>query len=239
MGSEYSCKLDRVVAEFDLQGADPRHGSIDEGLLHRWRGEGGHEGMGYRSLTRWFNRRLLREASRAAGRDVLSARLEFEYDALTGEDDLDRAEVAERLAAEGVDVDAVRDAFVSWGTMRTHLTDCLGGEKSTSAGGPWERQSIAVARSVAAEKVETALSSLGTKGDLAGVDRVAVDVTIELQCTDCPTRAPLSIALERGYVCEDHAEPAGTEMEAGRDEDGGTDTDAGTVDPIGDGGTES
>jgi hypothetical protein len=208
MGSDHNCKIDRVVAGYDLLAADPRHDSLHEGLLRRWRGDGDHEAAGYRTLTTWFNRRLLRAASRAAGRDVPAARLEYEYDALTGEDDLVRAEVGERLGAEGVDVEGVRDDFVSWGTMRTHLTDCLDGEKPSPDPGDWERESIDIARSVAAEKVETALSSLATKGEIADADRVAVDVGIELQCPECPTRAPLTIALDRGYVCEDHAEGA-------------------------------
>jgi hypothetical protein len=211
MGSDYNCKIDRVVADYDLHSADPRHESIHEGLRRRWRGEGGHDGAGYRTLTTWFNQRLLRAASRAAGRDVPAARLEYEYDALTGEDDLVRAEVGERLAADGVDVEAVREDFVSWGTMRTHLTDCLDGAKPSADPADWERKSIEIARSVAAAKVETALSSLGTKGEIADADRVGVHVGIELQCPDCPTRAPLAIARDRGYVCEDHADETGEE----------------------------
>ncbi|MEF8776427.1 MAG: hypothetical protein V5A43_07995 [Haloarculaceae archaeon] len=206
MGADHSCKVDRVVAAYDLADADPRHGSIDEGLLARWRGDGDHEAVGYRTLAAWFNRRLLRRASRDAGRTTPASRLEYEYEALTGEDDLAREEVSERLRADGVDVEGVRSAFVSWGSLRTHLLECLDGEKPPQEAGDWERDSIEVARSVVREKVETALSSLGSTGDLAGVDRTAVDVDIQLQCTACPTRAPLEIALDRGYVCAEHAE---------------------------------
>jgi len=204
MGADHRCKVDRVVAAHGLADADPRHGSIDEGLLARWRGDGGHEAVGYRTLADWFNRRLLRQACRDAGRATPASRLEYEYEALTGEDDLAREEVSERLRADGVDVDALRSAFVSWGTLRTHLLNCLDGEKPPQEAGDWERDSIEVARSVTTEKVETALSSLGTKGDLAGVDRTAVSVQVQLQCTECPTQAPLDIALDRGYVCADH-----------------------------------
>ncbi len=229
MGSDNSCKVDRVVAAYDLHAADPRHEAIDEGLLRRWRGDGGHEGMGYRPLTTWFNRRLLRQASRDAGRDVPPARLEFEYDALTGGDDLARAEVRESLAADGVDVEGVRAAFVSWGTMRTHLTECLDGEKPAGETGPWERESIDVARSVAAEKVEEALASLASKGDLDGADRATVEVGIQLGCPDCPTRVPLSIALDRGYVCETHPGATSTDADAGATStaDGGGDAQPG------------
>lgn len=205
MGADHSCKVDRVIAAYGLDDADPRHETIDEGLLKRWRGDEGHEAAGYRTLASWFNQRLLRQACREAGRETPASRIEYEYGALTGEDDLVRAEVSERLRADGVDAEAVRDDFVSWGTLRTHLTECLDGEKPLTEAGDWERDSIEVARSVTKEKVESALSSLETKGELAGVDRTSVTVQIQLRCTACPTRAPLEIALDRGYVCADHA----------------------------------
>jgi hypothetical protein len=195
-----------VIAEYGLDGADPRHGSIHEGLLARWRGEGSHSETGYRTLTEWFNRRLLRQVCADSGRDVGAGRVDHDYDALTGEDDLHRAEVADSLRADGVDVDRVVSDMVSWGTMRTHLTDCLDGEKASASGGDWERDTIEMARGFAREKVESALSSLETKGALDGVARTAVTVQVQVQCQECPTRVPLEVALDRGYVCETHAD---------------------------------
>jgi hypothetical protein len=204
MSGRSGCKVDRVVAEFDLEEADPRHESIHEGLLARWRGEGSHGAVGYRTLTEWFNRRLLRQVWAEQG-PVAPSRVEWVHEALTGEDDLERAEAAERLRTDGVDADRVESAMVSWGTMRTHLTDCLGGEKDVESGGDWERDSIEMARSFAGEKVESALSSLATKGAIDGVDRSTVVVQVQVECEECPTRVPLEVALDRGYVCETHA----------------------------------
>lgn len=202
------CKVGRVVEEYGLAGADPRHGSIHEGLLARWRGEGDHEGSGYRTLTSWFNRRLLWRVSVDHGRDTAGGRVEHDYEALSGEDDLRREDVLDSLRADGIDADRLLSDMVSWGTMRTHLTDCLDGEKGSDPAGGWERDSIEMARSFAREKVESALSSLESRGELDGVDSAAVSIQVQVQCEECPTRVPLEVALERGYVCETHARPA-------------------------------
>ncbi len=209
MASSGGCKLDRVVAAYCLEDADPRHDSIHEGLLARWRGEAEHSAVGYRTLTEWFNKRLLWRACVESGRETAGGRIDHDYEALTGDDPLRRADVIESLRADGVEADAVRDDMVSWGTVRTHLTDCLDGTKERT-GGDWERDTVGMARSFAREKVESALSSLETKGQLAGLDRASVSVQIQLHCEECPTRVPLDVALDRGYVCETHADGATT-----------------------------
>jgi len=204
MGSSGGCKIDRVVGAYGLAGADPRHASIHDGLLARWQGTDGHSAVGYRTLTGWFNRRLLQRACVENGRDIAGGRVDHDYEALTGDDELRRAEVEESLRADGVDADRLLEDMVSWGTVRTHLTGCLDGTKER-AGGDWERDAIGMARSFAREKVEGALSSLGAKGDLAGLDRASVTIQVQVQCEACPTRVPLEVALDRGYVCETHS----------------------------------
>lgn len=205
MAADSRCKVDEVIERYDLETADPRYESIDEGLLKRWTGADDNGPLGYRSLTEWFNKRLLRTVFDAHGRDALGNRVEHDFEALTSDDDLVRQEVVESLQADGIDGHAVSDAMVSWGTMRTHLKDCLGGTKETGAdSSDWERDTVAMARSFAREKVESALSSLDSKGDLDGLDDASVSIDIRVECDHCPTRVPLEVALDRGYVCEQH-----------------------------------
>lgn len=198
------CKVDRAIRDYGLDGTDPHHDSIHEGLLARWRGRGTHSEAGYRTLAAWFNKRLLRQVYVDHGRDTSGGRLDSDYEALTGEDDLLREELRESLRADGIDATAVESALVSYGTMRTHLLECLDGEKDSSATEPWEKESIRRATAFATEKVESAVSSLDTKGELDGVDSASVQVKVHIQCGECPTRVPLDVALERGYVCEQH-----------------------------------
>ena len=204
MGSSSGCKIDRVVGAYGLAGADPRHASIHDGLLARWQGTDGHSAVGYRTLTGWFNRRLLQRACVENGRDIAGGRVDHDYEALTGDDELRRAEVEESLRADGVDADSLVEDMVSWGTMRTHLTGCLDGTKERG-GGDWECDAVGMAKTFARGKVEEALSSLGAKGDLDGFDRASVSIQVQMQCEACPTRVPLEVALDRGYVCETHS----------------------------------
>jgi hypothetical protein len=201
-----SCKVDTLIEEYALDEVEARFDSTNERLLARWTGADGGSAVGYRPLTEWFNQRLLRTLYEREGRETLGVRVEADYDVLTGDDDLLREELADDLAADGIDAAAVQSALVSYGTMRTHLLECLDGKKDSSSTEPWERETIRRAREFASEKVESALSSLDTKGQLAGVDRSSVQVQVHLQCEDCPTRVPLDVALDRGYVCEQHSQ---------------------------------
>lgn len=205
MESPGSCKVDRVVAEYDLHGADPRHESIHDGVLARWTGEDGHDEAGYRTLTAWFNRRLLRRVYDRHGRNALGGQVESDYDALTGDDPLRSEEVVESLRADGIDAEHVRDDMVSWGSMRTHLNDCLDGQKERTSSTDWERESVEMARSFAREKVDDAVSALANDGAVDGLSRASATVQVLLECEVCPTQVPFDVALDRGYVCKRHA----------------------------------
>ena len=205
MTQDNGCKVDGVIERYDLVSTDPIYDSINKGLLARWTGVGKRSAMGYRSLTEWFNKRLLKAVYDEHGRETLGARLDSDYEALNGDDDLVGEEVVESLRADGIDSDSLKQDLVSWGTMRTHLKECLDGHKeSQTASTDWEKQSIQKAIAVTEDKTEAALSTLANKGTLAGGDTARIDVQIQLSCQSCPTRVPFDVALERGYVCEEH-----------------------------------
>ncbi|MDS0477251.1 rod-determining factor RdfA [Natrinema sp. 1APR25-10V2] len=205
MPTDSGCKVDAAVERYGLEAADPGYESIDDGLLARWKGADDRTPMGYRSLTKWFNKRLLKQVYDEHGRESLGARIESDYEALRSDNDLVREEMVESLLSDGIDAEEVRDAMVSYGTMRNHLKECLGGNKaSQTAETEWERESIEMAREVVREKAERALSSLETKGQIDGVESADVEVQINLSCQSCPTRVPFEVALRQGYVCQKH-----------------------------------
>lgn len=211
MTTEANCKVDRVIEKYSLMTADPRYDSLDEGLLKRWQGTGEHDAVGYRTLTEWFNKRLLRQVYKQHGRSALDDRVEFDYRALTSDDDLVRQEAIEKLDASGIDGGTVHEDMVSWGTMRTHLQECLDGDKEQpTSSSDWERDTVSMAKSFAAEKVESALSALSSKEKIDGIEESSVSVQIQLDCDHCPTRVPFDVALDRGYVCEQHSVKAET-----------------------------
>jgi hypothetical protein len=205
MTADTCCKVGRVIETCGLTSADPVLDSIDEELLARWTGASERSAVGYRSLTEWFNKRLLKTVYDDHGRDTLGATVDSDYAVLQGEDELVAAELAESLRADGIDADELQGALVSWGTMRTHLQDCLDGQKEPqTATTDWEVESVRKARGVTESKVESALSALARKERLTGGDTAEIEVQVQLGCDSCPTRVPFDVALERGYVCETH-----------------------------------
>lgn len=204
MNTECGCKVNSVIQQYDLR--DPQHDTVDEGLVARWHGNGPHQESGYRTLTAWFNKRVLRTVYESHGRSVLSHQLAADYEALRGDDELLKQEVETDLRSSGIDVDTLTDSLLSYGSIRTHLLDCLGGEKSAEeSASDWQRESIDIARSVAEEKATEALRALVNAGELDGGDGLSVDVDIQLRCDACPTVVPFDVAVDRGYVCDLHS----------------------------------
>ncbi|MFB6121626.1 MAG: rod-determining factor RdfA [Halobacteriaceae archaeon] len=213
------CKVDSLVERHSLTVPDPGYDAVDEYLVARWTGADGRAADGYKTLTEWFNKRVLRRRYEAAGRDA-GVHLDREYEVITGDDGVDRDELAADLAADGLDVDDLADELVSWSTMRHHLKDCLDAEKGTrSASTDWEHNTVRMARRRAEEMTRSVLSSLASKGRLPDAERSRVDVQVKLGCPECAVRVPFEDALERGYVCETHAESTTVESED-RDEGG-------------------
>jgi hypothetical protein len=140
------------------------------------------------------------------GRKSLGNRIEADYDALTGDDELVYEETVADIESDGIDADELLDSMVSWGTMRTHVTDCLGGQKHRpQSESDWQRESISRARSQATSKAEEAVSSLVGADRLDDGEGISVDVEVRLRCDHCPTVVPFDVALRRGFVCETHS----------------------------------
>lgn len=200
------CKVDDAVEEYDLRAPGTGSGSIDDYLVARWTGTNGRGAVGYRTLAEWFNRHLLGRVYDEHGRSTIGARVESEYEAITGDDDIVRGEVVGDLESDGIDAESLVDDMVSPRTMHRHLTGCLGAEKETpEARTDWERTSVEKARGLLEEKVAKASSSLASKGELRGADGAGIEVRIYLSCPECATRIPFEAARHQGYVCEEHS----------------------------------
>lgn len=205
MASRQRCKVDRALEKYDLDTVITGNDTINEYLLVRWNGTDGRSAEGYRPLTDWFNKRLLKYAYDEGGRDATGTRLQSEYDVLTGDDELVREEVADDLRMDGIDVDGVLDDMISWSTMRHHMKSCLEGEKDRpDATSEWEQESVTIARHQTKEKVDDALTSLDSKGTLPGGSQADTSVQVQLQCPVCHIRVPFDEAVSRGYICKDH-----------------------------------
>ena len=202
------CKVDALIERHAPTVPDPGYESVDDYLVARWTGADGRAADGYKALTEWFNKRVLKRVYDSHGRDTVSVHLDREYEVITGDADVQRDELAADLAVDGLDIDDIETELVSWSTMRHHLKGCLEAEKDTSpAATDWEANTVQMARERAADKARSVLSSLSSKGRLRDADRAHVDVQVKLSCPDCSVRVPFEDAVERGYVCATHSTP--------------------------------
>jgi hypothetical protein len=137
-----------------------------------------------------------------AGLSILGEEPVSKYERLTGEDEAVAEELRTDLATAGVDVERIVADFVSYGVIRTHLTECLDAERDPEAS-DWEADSIRIATDHAAQKVTEAIRSLSNKGELRAGGDVSVNVRVELECDRCHMRVPAERALRRGHVCSE------------------------------------
>lgn len=200
------CKVGTVIERYDLQ-----HGfegtELDAYLLARWLGEDDYAATGLRPLTDWFNRKLLKTVYNEHGRNALDTRVQSDYEALSGEDS--KIAVVDDLAVDGIDGEQLQSDFVSSTTLYRHFTDCLGVTKAKETSGPdsdWEREKIDYARETVQTNVEDSLRSLENKGRLPRGSEATIKTEIVLGCPDCTTQVSVERAIDRGYICEDHAE---------------------------------
>lgn len=204
--SRNRCKIDDAVEDYSLRAPSTGPDSIHDYLVARWTGTDGYRAVGYRKLSDWFNGRLLRQVYDEHGRSTTGTRVDSEYEALTGDDDLVRKEVVNDLQAAGINAEDLVDDMVSPRTMHRHLTGCLDAEKQRhEAQTEWEQESVEIARAQLEEKVAKAASALASKGEFLGADVADIEIGIHLSCPECTTRVPFEAGRHQGFVCEEHS----------------------------------
>lgn len=202
---ETLCKIDDMIEQYGLNSTSGEYDTVDDYLVARWLGEDRFKAHGYRTLTEWFNKRLLKQVYDKNGRPTIGSRLTDEFETLTGDDYLSKQELIDDLHAGGIDVEQVVADMVSWSTMRHHLKGCLDETKDQDeATTEWERNSVEVAEKQLHRKVKRALQSYENKGILTSATQADITTKVYLSCPECATRTTLREAVERGVICESH-----------------------------------
>ena len=191
--TDYGCKVCRVLDERGLN-------RLDEELVARWHGESS-ERMGYRRLADWLNTTLLRREMERAGVPTGGDEARSRYERLRGDDDTADA-VGDLLRREGVTVDSVREDFVSYSVVRTHLRDCLEEEREPSPPADWEVDRIAELEAYATAEAADAIRSLVNKGTLSAGGEVEPAVSIRVTCSSCGATVTVEEALSAGTFCD-------------------------------------
>jgi Flp pilus assembly secretin CpaC len=187
---ERSCKVERVCAERNLP-------TLAERLVERRTATD----ASLRDLERFFNREVLAAAMRTAGMELLEDEAANVYRLLTAEDvsHAARTEARDRLARAGVDVDAVTDDFVTYGTIRTHLRECAGIEtrREATVDAATVRDTVFTLFGRTEAVTERELSRLAeTEAFDAG--ELTVSLTARVACERCGEEYGLHRLLERG-----------------------------------------
>ena len=193
-----NCKVGRLIDEYDL------HGLGDE-MARDWRGDDGDRAS-LRTLADRFNRALLERALETAERRPLDRELETWYRLLTDAETSqgDRIQARRQLERFGVDVDRLRDDFVSYQAVRTYLTNYRGVSYDDPAVDP-----TAVVNSI--QKLQTRLERVAASKAERLVNAGIVDagdlrasVDVHLVCEKCDARFLVAEFVDcSGCECED------------------------------------
>jgi hypothetical protein len=202
--SDHCCKVGRIADKHNIATA-VLEVDIDKALLDRWLGRGEYPETAVRPLADWLNIKILKKVYTEHGRRTIEHQIENDYEVLTGEDENKKWSVEDDLERDGIDPDELADDFISRSSLYRHLTQCLDAEKGRrEAETDWEETKIEYATDKAIEQVGDALRSWHNKGELPGGQEADITVEFVVGCPECSTSAPISVARQRGYICEEH-----------------------------------
>lgn len=154
-----------------------------------------------RELAEHFNRELLSAAIREAGMADLNGEAANYYRLLT-DDDVnpgDRVEAARRLERAGVDVERLREEFVSYQAVRTYLKGHRNAEYERTERDRVGRESESIRRFNARTEaiVRDKITRLRRQEHVA-VGAPSVTVQVQVYCSECDSRYSVDRLLERG-----------------------------------------
>lgn len=185
-------KVERAIAEYDLVG-------IGEEMERLWSGDG-TEQMSLRELAEFFNEELLRREMEEADVQMLAGECENTYTLLVDDDQqtADRTRAVRRLEREGVDVDQLRNDFVSYQSIRRYLTESRDveyerDEASRLANTETHLQQL---RTRTLRVTESKITRLNEADDIEISDEFRTTVDIRVYCPDCGARFEVVELLE-------------------------------------------
>lgn len=183
----------KVATAIETHGLD----GIGAELAARWSRE--QDRWSLRRLADYFNAELLEQVLREAGSTTVEIDPTDLYDRVRSDDRTTRTEAERVLEREGVDVDALRDEFVSYQAIRTYLRSHREVEPPTGDG-PTVEDAVETIRRLDGRLTSVARDRLSNLDDLA-VAAPRVLTSIRVYCDDCGARLGLDELGERACDC--------------------------------------
>lgn len=190
MSKQY--KVERLLEKYELHG-------LGATLEDRWTRD--HDRWSLRDLAEWLNQRLLEQAMRDAGVQVVDGELTNSYRLLTADDvsEGDRVQLRRRFERAGMDVDDVRNDFVTYQAIRSYLQEVRGATRPRVATATAESVQQQINRLVGrtTSVIEGKLTQLKASGKLRiGDFRLLIDVRV--YCHECDTQYGVTELLAEG-----------------------------------------
>lgn len=187
-------KVGRVLHSYNLE-------DLAQDIGTMWTGEA-ESRYSLRDLADLINRELLRTAMEDAGLDPLDGEVENTYRLLTS-DDVDAGTSTQKqreLEREGIDVQALRDDFVTHQAVHTYLKDGLGvTQRQPTPSEQREKDKAAINRLRSkTEAVTTNTISRLNEADVIEIGEFDTFVNIDVFCHECSTQLSVSDLLEKG-----------------------------------------
>lgn len=180
-GDEFACecKIGTLTEKYGLEG-------MHRELADKWAGVGG-DSTSVRTLTKQFNKRILRAEMTNAGMDIVDGRVENFYRLLSDDDVLDAIALQAKTLLEenGVDSESLVNEFVSHQTIYRHLRNCLEVDKETeSITIDTERSRLNRLQNRSAAVIDDSVSRLRRAGEIS-LDEHEVLVNFRVTCEAC------------------------------------------------------
>ncbi|MFC6889333.1 rod-determining factor RdfA [Halorubrum trueperi] len=185
-------KVAQLIRKYELE-------PLGEELEHLWTREADRWSL--RALADRFNRELLRTAMREAGMADLDGEAANYYRLLTDDDVTpgDRVEAVRWLERAGVDVERLREEFVSYQAVRTYLKTYRNAEYERSEEDRVGREAESIRRFAARTEaiVQDKITRLHRQGYLE-IGSPTVTVQVQVYCSECDSQYSVDRLLDTG-----------------------------------------
>ncbi len=186
-------KVARLIREYELA-------PLGEELERLWTRD--ENRLSLRALADRFNRELLRVEMRDARMSTLDGEAANYYRLLTDDtvNQGDQVEATRRLERAGVDVEQLRDAFVSYQAVRTYLTNYRDVQYERSDGDRVSREAESIRQF--ADRTEAIVQDKILRlqqQEHVEIEAPTVSVQVRVYCSECNSRYPIDRFLNRGH----------------------------------------
>lgn len=194
-------KVAQLIGDYDLS-------DLGDELEQRWLGNG-VERQSLRNLADWFNQRLLESLIEQTNKQTVNGEIENLYRLLTSNEISSnaRTQAVNRLNRIGVDVEDLKEDFVSHQAIHTYLTEFRGvnhdpDRKRSNDTTDKRKESIQKLRNRVVAVTEFNVKSL-RETDRLKIGAFDVTVSINVYCRKCNKSFSITEIIERGH-CDCH-----------------------------------